>query len=98
LISSRPDHRISRSTSIACGLSLPLLHHERWVVSYGPVAIDPYQRAAEYVHRILNDEKPADLPVQAATKFELIINLKTAKAMHLTMPPALLARAAEVIE
>jgi putative ABC transport system substrate-binding protein len=68
------------------------------LVSYGPDAIDPYQRAAEYVHRILNDEKPANLPVQAATKFELIINLKTAKAMHLTMPPTLLARAVEVIE
>jgi putative tryptophan/tyrosine transport system substrate-binding protein len=67
-------------------------------VSYGPDTIDPYQRAAEYVHRILNDEKSANLPVQAATKFELVINLKTAKAIDLTMLPTLLASAAEVIE
>ena len=68
------------------------------LISYGPDPIQPYQRAAEYVHRILNGEKPGNLPVQAATKFELIINLKTAKAFGLDMPPSLLARADEVID
>jgi putative ABC transport system substrate-binding protein len=68
------------------------------MISYGPDPIEPYERAAEYVHRILNGEKPGNLPVQAASKFELLVNLKTAKALGLTMPPTLLARADEVIE
>jgi putative tryptophan/tyrosine transport system substrate-binding protein len=96
--SSQFDHHAGGPTPIACGVPYRYFATGGGLISYGPDVIDLYQRAAGYVDRILKGEKPADLPVQAPTRYETVFNLKTANALGLTIPETLLATADEVVQ
>ena len=106
IVTGSPGATVHRNLIIALTAthSLPAVYSSRYfavaggLISYGIDFLDQFRRAGGYVDRILRDEKPADLPVQAPTRYELVINLKTAKALGLEVPPMLLARADEVIE
>ena len=93
-----------RINTLALAARLPVMHGSRefieaaGLMSYGPNFPDLYRRTADYVDKILRGAKPADLPVEQPTKFELVVNLTTAKALGIEVPPTLLARADEVIE
>jgi len=101
---SELNQHLTTLLALAAEHRLPAVYPYRFVAeagglaSYGPDSREPYRKAAQYADRVLRGEKPADLPVQAAAKFELVINLKTARSLGLTVPPTLLARADEVIE
>jgi putative ABC transport system substrate-binding protein len=106
IVTASPVADVNRGlfAKLAAEHKLPAVYYERafatagGLVSYGPNFVDQFRRSAEYVDRILKGEKPADLPVQAPTKYELVINLKTAKELGLDLPASVLARADEVIE
>ena len=106
IVTASPSTQLHRKLiiTLAARHQLPAVYFapsfvkEGGLISYGPDLVDQFRQAAGYVDRILKGEKPADLPVQAPTKYELVINLKTAKVLGLTVPPTVLARADDVIE